>query len=370
MIRSKLVFKSAWFYFFIIKILYMLLALFVYSNFTSLGDTPDYLSGRHFNVSLMFIQSTNMIGTIGTFFSTILGTTLANIPFLILSFYGIYYPIQKINLTNKQLYYLLGLLSLPTFGIWTSICSKESVSVFFMGIIVGYIIDILKYKKVKIRLIHFVALYLLLLFKPQYMIAIISIVLIIKIYQYNFLTAYVKSFIFFMYIAVSSIALYISRDIIDRLSFILPQHFYASEGNATRDNIFIVEQYDIFLNAPYNMFLAFWGPTWSEVIQRPIHGLAFIESFFIVSLFIYFIYVFIKKIYITLKINITNLSIIIISVFWLLFVHIPFGLFNYGSALRYRENFYSFLVILLYYVFIRMTKRNTVQITNGEHYVK
>ena len=170
------------------------------------------------------------------------------------------------------------------------------------------------------------------------------------------MSVYNKFFIFIIYILGIGIVFFVLRDLIDQLSHVMPHHFISVAGNATRENIYIVEQYDVFFNAPYNMFLAFWGPTYSEVIQKPINGLVFMESLFILFLFIYFIYIFLLKIYLTKMINIMHLSVGFTSVFWILFVHMPFGLFNYGSAIRYRESFYSFLVILLFYIFTK-TKR-------------
>jgi|APSaa5957512535_1039671.scaffolds.fasta_scaffold53950_2 hypothetical protein len=361
MSQKGLIFKKAWFYFFIVKLLYMFLALFVYSKFTELGDTSAYLSGRYYDVSRMFTESNYLIGTFGKISSSILGTTFGNLPFVIVSFYGIYYPVKRINLTNKQLYILLTLLSLPSFGIWTSICSKESLSVFFMGIFLGYIIEMINNQSPKLKLIHFIALYLMLLIKPQYSVAIFSLIVLIKIYSITALDAYKKIFIFLLYLLVSITALYIFRDLIDQLSFMMPKHFgYAGTG-ATRENIYIVEQYDIFFNAPYNMFLAFWGPTISEVIQKPINGLVFIETMIIFGFFVYLILKLLIRIFLTRKLNILHLTVVVTSTFWILFAHMPFGLFNYGSAVRYRESFYSFLVILLFYIFIKSSNKKMIK---------
>ena len=134
MLASKLNNKSIWRYFFISKIIYMFLALFVYTRFASLGDTLAYLNGSHVDMSIFFRSSTNMIGVSAYLLAKVFGNILANIPFLMLAFYGIYYSVSRLILTRKELICLLLLLSLPSFSIWTSITSKESIGVFFMAI--------------------------------------------------------------------------------------------------------------------------------------------------------------------------------------------------------------------------------------------
>ena len=130
MIKTK--FNKYWFTYFIIKLFYMFFAIFVYSKLTTLGDTNMYLRGGA-DLSSIFFSSTEMMKFLGGTFSSFLGSTMANLPFVILSFYGIYYSVSKITLTNKQLFIVLMLLSFPSFGVWTSICSKEAFGVFYMG---------------------------------------------------------------------------------------------------------------------------------------------------------------------------------------------------------------------------------------------
>jgi len=77
-------------------------------------------------------------------FSIFMGPVLANVPFVLISIFGIYYSVKRLALTSKQLIKLLALLSLPSFGVWTSIASKEAVAVFYLGIILGFVIDLIK----------------------------------------------------------------------------------------------------------------------------------------------------------------------------------------------------------------------------------
>jgi hypothetical protein len=68
-----------------------------------------------------------------------------------------------------------------------------------------------------------------------------------------------------------------------------------------------------------------------------------------------FAYASFKLILISLRfdrLNIFMFGLFFIPVFWILFVHYPFGALNPGSAIRYRSGFYGFLVILFYFAYI------------------
>lgn len=342
------------------KVFYMFFALFIFSKVTSLGDTFSYLNGSHFSFGEFFFSSTKMLGTIAFLLNSSFGLIVANLFFLFLSFYGIYYSLSRLMLSSKELIPILLLLSLPSFGIWTSIASKEAVGVFYMGIILGYIIDLLENKKRKIRLIEYLAFYLLFIFKAHFFAAIIPILVYIKISYWLHLRTFGKSILLLAHIVISISFFYYFKDIISDISFTIPNHFSMDAGS-TRENDIWVGEYDVFLNAPYGMFIAFWGPTFYEVLEKPIQGIAFFESLIIFCLFIYFIY---KASWLVLKsgkINIIYLSIFFMATFWLLFVHYPFGVLNPGSAIRYRENFYGFLVVLLFYLYQKIKERYKIE---------
>jgi hypothetical protein len=50
-----------WLGYFLVKLLYMFLAIFVYSNFTMLGDTYRYISGPTFGPENWLFNSTHMM---------------------------------------------------------------------------------------------------------------------------------------------------------------------------------------------------------------------------------------------------------------------------------------------------------------------
>lgn len=343
--------------YFIIKVFYMLISLFFISKYIQLGDLELYISGRFINYNNILTNSTSLMSFFSYNFNSFFGLILTNFFFLSLSYFGIYYSVIRLRFISKSnLIILLFLLSLPSFGIWTSIISKEAVGVFYMGIILGYFIDLIEDKKRKIRLIEYIAFYLLFVFKIQYLAAIFSLWLYIKFSYFFNLKFFGKSMLLFLHILLSICFFYYFKDEINSISFLLPEHF-SIDGGSTRENTIWINDYDVFWNAPYGMFIAFWGPTFSDIIKSPILIIVFIESLIIFLFFMYFIYSIFRLSLKIGKLNIFYFSIFFITLFWLLFAHYPFGILNPGSAIRYRENFYGFLLILIFFLFQKINRK-------------
>ena len=331
----------------------MFFAVFIFSKITILGDTDRYLAGPTFGELSFIYNSTSMMDFFAFSLASVSSQLGAHFFFLNLAFWGVYIPLKKLNLPNKKLVPVLFFLSFPSFGVWTSIVSKEAVTVFFMGVTLAAFIDVFEHKKIEGKFLLLIALYLCLVFKPQYMIGIISLAVYFLLVRGLKLKGNGKFFVFLLFIFCSVMSLYLARDYIDSLANMMPQHF-KSDGSSTRENTVWVNQYDVFFNAPYGMLVAFLGPTFNESLNKPPFFLAFIESSVIL---LAFFYMSIKAFLLTIRkgtFNIHLFSMFFIVTIWILFVHYPFGVLNPGSAIRYREGFFAFLVCLFYYTNLKL----------------
>ncbi len=346
-----------WFSFMVIRFFYVFFALEVYSKFTRLGDTFGYLSGGKINAGLILFESTTLMSLIASSFSKVLGVYGANIIFMLFASYGIFYALKKSRLPQKYYVAVLLVLCTPSFSVWTSIASKEAVGCFFMGVILGFMFDLNEDRKRMPNMIEWFAFYLLIVFKPQYLSAILPLICFIKFSKWLNFKAYGKGFLLVSVFVCFVVFLYSFRTEINEVSFVLPAHFNADAGS-TRENTVWVEQNDVFRNAPYGMFISFLGPTWQEVLQKPVQGIAFFESIFIMTFMSYFLLKMLLYSLTRLRINIKYLSYLSISYIFILFVHYPFGVLNPGSAIRYRENFLAFLIILTVYSYYKIKGGN------------
>jgi len=343
-------FSKSWSAFILLKIIYTFVALYVYIKFSTLGDTFDYLQGNYFYPEKMLLHSTYMIGTVAHFISSAVGDVATNLSFCFLSILGLRYALNTMNLNLRELQFVLLILSFPTFGIWTSIASKEAVSVLFMGLIFGNVYHYSVHKKVKSVPMLMLGLYLCMLFKPLYMIPIFAIGLFLVIGKKLRAKALGWSIILVTFFIISAALIYFSIDFLNDIISYLPLHF-SSEAKSTRENIFWLRDYDILNSAPLGVFLAITGPTFTEALEKTTHFISLIESYILMSVYgTMLFYIFIRD-FVKAKINVYYIGFLCAGLIWLLLVNYPFGVLNPGSALRYRSNYsmYSLLLILAVY---------------------
>ncbi|KAA6343363.1 hypothetical protein EZS27_008954 [termite gut metagenome] len=337
-----------WFTYFFIRLFYLFFTVFIYRELTTLGDTGRYLN-RGFNFSSsMFYSSTDLMDCIGGFFGTLFGgnNIISNFFFMLLSFYIIRWTVEKLELKkhiNEKL--LLISISLPNFCIWTSVCSKEVVGLTFSAILAVLFINFFN-GFYKIRKRDWIAFYLCLVFKPQYFPFIFQG--LILIYLMHKLRKPLSQLILGVtFITANLLALYLMKDIINEYTSQAYAHFNVSMAASTRDNVFVNDN-DFFHKAPLGMFTAFWGPTIEEMLSKPTHLLAGIESLFIVCLFCFLLKDFFIDLFRGRIIAVIAFSYFIVFS-GICLLHYPFGIFNPGSAIRYRTNFiFLFLILLLY----------------------
>ena len=105
---------------------------------------------------------------------------------------------------------------------------------------------------------------------------------------------------------------------------------------------------DFYKNILFGSITAFSGQTLSEVINRPIFGVFFIESLILNLIMLYLFF------------SLLNLKNIISNFYFLYFfgflfcfclallIHYPLGIFNLGSSLRYKQNIIPLMFFLPY----------------------
>ncbi len=362
-VKLTMRFKKIYLYYFLIKIFYLFFAIFIFSKLTTLGDTPRYLnSGVGFSFKV-FYSSTELMDFLGNSLKKIFYfDIIACFPFLLLSFYGVYYAVKKLNLHYAGILLMI-LLSMPNFGIWTSILSKEAVGCFYSGILGVLIINFYN-GNFKVKAIDVLALYLCFIFKPPYFVFIIQALIFLRIVNgFKFSTGLVSILAVFM-LLFNVGAIYLFREEIDLAARALYVHFTnfgdPDLAKSTRENAF-EEQFDFFRKMPFGMFISFFGPTVTEMLDKPTHLLSGIESTLILLLFFFLSLRSLLRPVLHYRFNPKLLFIYLLLFSGFLFSNYPFGILNPGSAVRYRENFYLIFVIMLVYLYIR-SKMNSQSI--------
>ena len=333
----KIKYNKFWVSLYVYRCLYSILGQIVIPGISILGDAKRYQTAKLPQNLSFLTDETKFTDAVGSIFSALSDENvfLINILFQSVGFIGIYVFFNSLD--NKERKYALPLLLFPSFNLWSSIASKEAIFVFAAGIICAYISDFYK-RRSKSKWYDFFALYLLILYKPHYAIAIAIIVATTKL-SFKFV-AKDRIWLATLIPLLSLIPLYIFRHKIVELSFQIEAHF--AMGNSSRSS-FWIEQYDVFSKSFEGMLIAFIGPTLNEVISQSnlLFTITFIES---LAIIFYLIYIMLSRK--LTKISLERYAIGISGLLWLMFVSYPTGVINPGSAIRYRTNYILFIILI------------------------
>jgi hypothetical protein len=331
----------------------------VIMRITSIGDTETYqnaaISGHllrfmldsdaWFNAKLGESQASTFITDwIGSKFHELFNgnAILINVGFQSITFVGLIYLLLSVPSTARKTLALL--LMLPSFTLWTSIASKESIVSFAVAILAGFLIR--QYaSKTRINLIHLFATVVLYMFKPHYLIAIGYA------WAARNLGAYVlqKALLAYMGLLISLIGLFVFREEIDALSFNVQWSFEVVENvRSTRLEPFFVDKYDVFYKIPEGFYRSFVGPTLEEVSTSPLHLLTLLESLVLLGV------LFLAVLRRLKEIPVYSFIVSVGVLFWIIFPNYPFGVMNSGSAIRYRSGW----IILVFVAIVVLNSRD------------
>jgi hypothetical protein len=333
--------KLGWSAFFLFFYFYRcglsVIAEIVISRITPLGDTPAYHSGQ---IQMNLTDSNAITESFGGIIRSFVGFNpiLIDIGYQTLAFIGIYKLMMSVDSTVRKPLALL--LVMPSFNLWSSIASKESIIVFSMCIVCTFVVQSY-YNRGRISILLIVSLYILYVFKPHYLISIIFLFGAVVV------TPHVKQRAFLALLAgvVSLVPLYLFRERIDALTEVITEHFIGF-GSSTRVE-FWLEPYDVFWRAWYGMFQGFFGPTLSEASSGILHLTSFIESSVIIIVLGYYFFRALPSL------PVYNIVVGLFTLFWILFPNYPFGILNPGSAIRYRTGYEILVFIAIIFLMSR-----------------
>ena len=247
---------------------------------------------------------------------------------------------------NRQLFWVCNLF--PHFLIWSGSSSKEQIVIIFGVFVIGFVAKRLFFAhRLTIMNLLFVcfSLFIIYFIRPNYFLIYFTIFLTTlfaptlnkaKLYRFS------VGLWFFIFSLITMIALFFAsaftsffKHIIDFMKGI-EGHFLDLPGRTNRYNIQWETISDFLYNSLWGIPQGFIGPTLAESISKPILFPVFLEG--IAYLFI-LCYLFIKLLKLAYAINKLRVYILpyFLVVLVIVFVSYPFGIFNPGSALRYKQ---------------------------------
>jgi hypothetical protein len=324
---------------FIYRVIFAIAGQLVIAKLTQLGDAGSYQQGTFQSTGSLF-DSNIIVANIGAaFYYPMFGSrTLINVCFQGLAFFGMYRLVK--SLPSESRIFLVLLMFLPTFTLWSSVAGKEPVLVFAVSNICATFVAYLR-GKIQIGPLFLVSMYLVFVMKTHYypgLLFFLGAVIVLRNFKY-------PSAIVMMVGIFSLLPLYVYRKFINTMSFEIINHF-SGFGNSTRV-AFWVDEYDVFWKAPEGIFQGFIGPNFIEAFGsgKVLQTVTYLEGMALLLLLVTYIF------YDFGRVPFFNFVTTIFSLFWMLFPNYPFGIMNSGSAIRYRTGFLIFIFFL--FVFVR-----------------
>jgi hypothetical protein len=263
------------------------------------------------------------------------------------------------------------LLVLPFFAIWTSVVGKEALSICAFMLVVKWLADTALLGKSKMWLLV-VGLVIGGIVRPNYAIPYVFMVLITYIFLYGRrqvslssgmkfsvgVYAFTILFVFslFLYLCIVNAAVW--EPILDDVMQISESYFLSYDGGANRLGIAWSSTADFFYNMYWGIPVSIIGPMPAEILQRPVLIPFFIEGIITLVLLLYYVYALFQLSFKYYRVRFFFYAVFLPAVCLALLIHYPLGIFNSGSAMRYKQSLvplFYFLPILI----ILMSKRVT-----------
>jgi hypothetical protein len=354
----------------LIKILYTYFFLNIYINFSTIGDAKGFLKRRFifdldFYFPNIFFNRTFFVETIYGVSNSIFSKHLTPYLFSSLSFFIIWHSLKTcINFNKKKNILFLIIFFTPSLSLWTSVPSKELITVTLFIYLCSCYTRMIYEKKIN-YIIFILSLIIVAYVRPNYFI-IYGFFLMIIIFKkitldqitnkFNFFISFKFYFFIFFIFFMIIILLYLLTSFFfdDYIKYIMYKSYYMFKSfehmSSSMRNINLEwsEVKSFYSSLILGAFISFSGPSINDMLNRPIYIIHFLESLVINISIIYLILRMLN-----LSKNIQNFPFLfffgILSCYVLgLIIHYPLGLFNIGSSLRYKQNLIPIFIILPY----------------------
>jgi len=333
---------------------FSVLAEVVIMRLTNIADTRNYQSRQ----LLQTIEALESIATPGgTFFLQGVATALTdlvggvlgtltfgnpiaiNIGFQTIGFNGLVAFLRAVDPAQRKVLFFLMLL--PSITVWSSLASKEALLTCFVGVVCAHVVRIYKNTD-RLSVAALFCFALMAIYKPHFVPAMLLLLAVPYVARYS----PQKATLALLAVVASLVALYLFRDRIDSFALWVDAALNAMGGKSGRE-LFLVEQYDVFLKAPLGMYLSFTGPTFDEANKGFLQLVTFGESILIMAILLYQL---LRRLP---QIPVYNLVLSLGALFWILFPTYPPAVSNPGTAIRYRTGY----ILIVFLCFVVMLSR-------------
>lgn len=344
------------------KLSITIFAICIYSHFSPFLDAQRYLNAPPSALSLDLIFNRTLFtdfiySYLKLFIVSDFGVHLFTSA--IVSYILWYVFKRDFHYLNKFLF--VSCLALPHFMIWSGIVGKEALAICGFLLLIRSCVDLIVGNKTQIIPL-LIGLFLALIIRPHYALAYIYLLVVSFIISQcrlrivGYLSPKTSLFVLFVCIFYIIFLLVFFNEFYSTylLAFMdrTQSYFLAyTNSNANRWDIDWRNPSDFIFNLGWGLPISIIGPTFSEAVIRPIILPVFLEGCFSLLLLCFIFGTMLK-----FAINNSKYSSVIIwgfipAILLGLLINYSFGIFNAGSAIRYKQSlaplFYFYPLLLM-----------------------
>lgn len=349
------------FHLILLKILSSTFAYYIFSRFAQLGDSEQYINAS-LDLSIdRLIDRTFLTENFFAFLALFSGKGVGiHLVTALLVALTIWYVFKEYVKTLPKVFWLI--LITPLFAVWTSVVGKEALSFCVFLLIVKWVADVVINRKGNNLLLIF-AIALGAVLRPHYLLAYLTMVFLAYIFLYRKNITLIRgrhlsvglyltiSFTLSMFIIIFAYHYYnLWQPYLDFLMTTSESYFLSYDGNTNRTTIKWLTLEDFLSNMYWGIPTSIIGPTPNEALHKPLLIPFFIEGLFSLLLIPYFFYKLTQIAKFNSQIKFFLYNIFLPALIIALLIHYPFGIFNPGTATRYKQSLaplFYFLPILI-----------------------
>ncbi|HJW46369.1 MAG TPA: hypothetical protein VJ484_07750 [Lysobacter sp.] len=332
-------------YIYLIFFCWTLFSVYLYSRYSTLGDSQAYLAGAYDDDThaLRTVVITRMAETV---FAVVRVELLAHLAFAAFAATGVGYMIKQARVHGPYRWPLLAILLIPNFGVWAAVIGRESLFVGMLGFFLGAVLSYWRRPAFRQWLLALLCIGGMSFIRAPYGLGTALFFLMFLIYRSGprvRLSMGVQA-IFFAGVCGFALALvwpyldgYITGDVLPKA-----RGYFTTKSETTRTWVYIDTTANLLTSLWWSLPLALVGPTPGEVAARPLMFPFFLSGLVVLGSWLYSVGVAFR-VQSSREGKILLLDWLPASLF-ILIAYVPFGIYNSGSAIRYASCFLLFLI--------------------------
>lgn len=343
--RARDALRLQWWHIYLLFACWTLFSVFVFSRFSSLGDSRSYLTGVY-DEGPRALRTLVITDIAETVFALMGNMLLAQLVFSMFAASGVWYMVRHARLHGRYRWPLIAILLLPNFGVWASVVGRESLFVGLLGFMLGAVLSYYRRPRFAVALLALACVAGMTFIRAPYGLGTALFLLMFLLYRsgprIGASTGVHTLFFTLVGLLVLMVAWPYLGAYINEQALPQAEAYFTINSDATRLWIDMDTAAELFTSLWWSLPLALIGPTPAEVIERPMMLPFMLSGLVVFGSLLYSLVLAIRA----PRGMVRKFLLLgwLPAVVLILIAYVPFGIYNPGSAIRYASCFLLLLV--------------------------